>query len=39
MAETLHEDSIQLTASAGSQVNSYFDDNDLGFINVLYGRY
>ncbi|KAH1248383.1 Nuclear pore complex protein [Glycine max] len=38
VAETLHEDSIQLTASAGSQVNSYFDDNDLGFINVLYGR-
>ncbi|XP_027357563.1 nuclear pore complex protein GP210 isoform X2 [Abrus precatorius] len=38
MAETLHGDRIQFTASDESQVNDYFDENDLGFINILYGR-
>ena len=33
MAESL------LTASEESQVSGYVDENDLGFINVLYGRY
>ncbi|XP_029128899.1 nuclear pore complex protein GP210 isoform X3 [Cajanus cajan] len=37
VADTLHGESIN-TASAGSQVNDYFDENDIGFINVLYGR-
>jgi len=39
MAETLRGDRIQFTTSAGSQDNSYFDENNIGFINVLYGRY
>ncbi|BAU00962.1 hypothetical protein VIGAN_11010600 [Vigna angularis var. angularis] len=38
VAETLHGDGIQFTTSARSEVNSYFDENNLGFINVLYGR-
>ncbi|KAL2335736.1 hypothetical protein Fmac_016949 [Flemingia macrophylla] len=38
VADTMRGESIQFTASAGSQVNDYFDENDIGFINVLYGR-
>ncbi|MCI36994.1 nuclear pore membrane glycoprotein 210-like, partial [Trifolium medium] len=38
VAESLHGEKYG-TASEDSQVGGYFDENDIGFINVLYGRY
>ncbi|XP_045812556.1 nuclear pore complex protein GP210 isoform X2 [Trifolium pratense] len=37
VAESLHGEKYG-TASEDSQVGGYFDENDIGFINVLYGR-
>jgi len=38
VAESLHGEKYG-SASEESQVDGNFDENGLGFINVLYGRY
>lgn len=41
MAESLHGEKyeIQFAAPEESQDSGYLDENEIGFINVLYGRY